>query len=138
MEKPNLEYPIVEKNTFVAKSKANGKSLSKNKRGLQVKHFGHHYGIRGHTRPNCFKLHALKRTDQQNALGNDKVKPKGKQAEGEDGSLLIDHVLEMLSSISSCLASFALRFGHFASRIPPAKDLTHNTHAVWVKKGTHT
>ena len=61
VEKPNVESPIVEKKAVVATSKAKGKSLPKNQRGPQVKHFCHHCGIHGHTRPNCFKLHALKR-----------------------------------------------------------------------------
>jgi len=52
VEKPKLETPIVEKKAIVAKSKAKGKSLPKNQRDSQVKHFCHHCGIRGHTRPN--------------------------------------------------------------------------------------
>ena len=28
-----------------------------------MKHVCHHYGIQGHTRPNCFKLHAIKKAD---------------------------------------------------------------------------
>ena len=47
-------------NTFVAKPKEKGKSLSKSQRGHQTHHFCHHCGVRGHTRPNCHKLHALK------------------------------------------------------------------------------
>ena len=34
-----------------------------------MKHFYHHCGICGHTRPNCFKLHTLKRDDSQHAQG---------------------------------------------------------------------
>ena len=67
VEKPKVESPIVEKKAIVSNSKAKGKSLPKNQRGSQVKHFYHRCGIYGHTRPNCFKLHALKRADLQSA-----------------------------------------------------------------------
>ena len=46
-------------NPSVAKPKAKGKSLPKPQRGPQVQHFYHHCGVRGHTRVNCYKLHAL-------------------------------------------------------------------------------
>ena len=87
VEKPKVEGPVDEKKAVVVKSKAKGKSLPKNQRGPQVKHFYHHCSIRGHTITKCFKLHTLKRTDQQNALGNEKGRPKEKLVEGEDHGL---------------------------------------------------
>ena len=56
VEKPQIKIPIIEKKDIGPKSKAKGKSLPKNQRGPQVKHFYHPFGIQGHTRPNCFKL----------------------------------------------------------------------------------
>ena len=56
VEKPEIETPIVAKRTMGAKSKEKRKSLPKSQRGPQVKHFCHHYGMRGHTRPNFFKF----------------------------------------------------------------------------------
>ena len=50
-------------NPSVAKPKAKGKSLPKPQRGPQVQHFYHHCGVRGHTRVNCYKLHALNKMD---------------------------------------------------------------------------
>ena len=47
-------------NQSVVKSKGKGKSLPKSQRGLRTQHFCHPCGIRGHTRPNCCKLQALK------------------------------------------------------------------------------
>ena len=44
----------------VVKPKRNGKSLPKSQRGLRTQYFCHHYGIQVHTRPNCYKLQALK------------------------------------------------------------------------------
>ena len=137
LEKPKVKIPIVEKKGISPKPKAKGKSLPKNQRGPQVKHFCHHYWVRGHTRPNCFKLHALKRDDFLHNKGNWRRMPRGNQAKGENEGQLIGDVMEMLKSISSCLASFTLRFERYVSLTPPSKDLTQNTCAAWVKKGTH-
>ena len=49
----------------VVKPKGNGKSLPKSQRGLRTQHFCHHYGLQGHTRPNCHKLRALKNASDQ-------------------------------------------------------------------------
>ena len=65
-KKPNgLVQKVLTKpqNPFVGKPKAKGKYLSKSQRGPQVQHFCPHCGIQGHTRPNCYKLHALKKTN---------------------------------------------------------------------------
>ena len=67
-KKPNVEnQKVVTKpsNPIVAKPKAKGKSLPKAQRGPQTQHYCHHCGIRGHTRPNCHKLQALKNVDLQ-------------------------------------------------------------------------
>ena len=76
VEKLKIEIPIFEKKDIEPKSKAKGKSLPKSQRGPQVKHFCHHCGIQGHTRPNCFKLHALKRDDSLHARGNERRIPR--------------------------------------------------------------
>ena len=49
----------------VTRPKAKGRFLPKSKRGPQIEHFYHHCGSQGHTRPNCFKLQALKNADSQ-------------------------------------------------------------------------
>ena len=53
----------------VVKPKGNGKSLPKSQRGPRTQHFCHHYGIQGHTRPNCHKLQALKNSGTQRSRG---------------------------------------------------------------------
>ena len=59
VEKPKSDSPIVESKAIMAKSKAKGKSLPKNQRGPQVKHFCHHCGIRGHTNKcDSYTLHS--------------------------------------------------------------------------------
>ena len=135
VEKPKIETSVVAKRTIGTKPKKKGKSLPKSQRGSQVKHFCHHCGMRGHTRPNCFKLQALKRDDS--LQDNSRRMPKGIQAKRENEGQLIEDVIEMLKNISSCLASFTPRFESYVGRTPPSRDLTQNTRIVWMKKGIH-
>ena len=62
------------RNQSVVMSEAKGKSLPKSQRGPRTKHFCHHCGLKGHTRPNCHKLRALKNVSDQRSRGprNDK------------------------------------------------------------------
>ena len=69
--------------------------------------------------------------------GNSRRMPRGNQPKGENEGQLIGDIMEMLKKISLCLASFTLRFESYVSRTPPSRDLTQNTRAVWVKKGSH-
>ena len=48
------------RNQLVVRSKDKGKSLPKSQRGPRTKHFYHHCGLQGHTKPNCHKLKSLK------------------------------------------------------------------------------
>ena len=45
-----------------------------------MKHVCHHCGVQLHTRPNCFKLYALKKVDSMHGQENLKKMPKGAQA----------------------------------------------------------
>ena len=49
-----------------------------------MKHFFHHCGIQGYTRPNCFKLLALKRANSLCDQGNSRRIPRGNQAKGDN------------------------------------------------------
>lgn len=89
-----------------------------------MKHFCHHCGVRGHTRPNCFKLYAHKRANSLHDQESSRRMPRGKQAKGEDEGQLIGDVMEMLRNISSCLASFIPKFESYVGRTPPTKDFT--------------
>ena len=60
---------IKPRNQLVVKPEAKGKSLPKSQRGLRTKHFCHHCGLQGHTRPNCHKLRALKTSSAQRLRG---------------------------------------------------------------------
>ena len=84
VEKHEIETPVVAKRTIGEKPKEKGKSLPKSQRGPQVKHFCHHCGMRGRTRPNCFKLQALKMADSLHGQDNLRRMTKGIQAKGEN------------------------------------------------------
>ena len=98
--KPEIETPAVVKRTIGARPKEKGKTLPKNQRGPQVKHLCHHCGAQGHTRPNCFKLHALKKADSMRGQESSRRRPKGEQAKGDSDRHLIGDVMEMLKNIS--------------------------------------
>ena len=102
-----------------------------------MKHLCHHCGVQGNTRPNCFKLHALKKADSMCGQESSKRRPKGAQAKGDSEGHLIGDIMEMLKNISLCLASFILRFENYVGRIPSSKALTQNTRKVWAQKGTY-
>ena len=46
-------------------------------------------------------------------------------------------VIKMIDTITPCLANFTLRFENHDSSTQSSKDITPNTHAMWVKKVTH-
>ena len=77
VEKPKIETSVVAKRNIGTKPKEKGKSLPKSQRRPQVKHFYHHCDVRGHTKPNCFKLQALKRADSLHGQDNSRRMPKG-------------------------------------------------------------
>ena len=102
-----------------------------------MKHVYHHCGIQRHTRPNCFKLHALKKADSMHGQESSKRRLKGAQAKGDSEGHLIVDVMEILKNISLCLASFTPRFESYVGHTLPSKALTQNTRKVWVKRGTY-
>ena len=137
VEKLEIETPTVVKRTIGPKPKEKEKSLPKSQNGPQVKHFCYHCGMQWHIRPNCFKFQALKRADSLRGQDNSRRMPKQIQAKCENEGKIIGDVMKMLKNISSCLASFTLRFESYVDHTPPSKDLTQNTCTMWVKKGTH-
>ena len=75
--KLEIETPAIVKKTIGAKPKEKGKSLPKNQRQPLVKHLCHHCGTQGHIKPNCFKLHALKKADSMRGQESSRRRPKG-------------------------------------------------------------
>ena len=68
-----VEMTKVEKKKNV-RSKAKAKSLPQLQRGPRPNHMCHHYGLQGHTQPNCYKLRVLRNASNQRSRGprNDK------------------------------------------------------------------
>ena len=124
-------------NPTVDKFKVKGRSLPKSQRGPKTHHFCHHCGIQGHTRPNCFKLWALKNGNYQRPSGQRKGKENFKQSKGGKAESNIRDVMKMMDTITSCLANFTPRFENRNSSIKSSKDITPNARVVWVKRGTH-
>ena len=123
----------------VVKPKGNGTLLPKSQRGPRTQYLCHHYGIQGHTRPNCHKLQALKNLGVQRSRGprNDKRNWAIEQLRGRDGDSRMMDVIKMIDAFTTCLASFNKRFGSHNTRTQSYKDITPNARDVWVKRGTH-
>ena len=66
-----------------------------------------------------------------------KRRPKGAQSKGDSEGHLVGDVMEMLKSISLCLASFTPRFESQVGRTSPSKVLIQNIRKEWVKNGTY-
>nr|XP_023871479.1 uncharacterized protein LOC111984089 [Quercus suber] len=109
-KKPNgtaQRFLTKSQNPFVVKPKAKGKSLPKPQRSSQVQHFYHHCRVRGHTRPNCYKLHALKKVDSQRLKGQGKGNQNTKQSKWREADFGLGDVIKIIDTITSCLASFS-------------------------------
>ena len=120
------------RNQSVVRSEAKGKLLPKSQRGPRTQHFCHHYGLQGHTRPNCHKLRALKNASDQRLrrLGNDKRNWTAEQSRGRDRDPGVMDVMKMINA-------FTRRFEGHNTRTQSYRDITPNARDVWVKKGTH-
>ena len=127
------------RNQSVVKSEAKGKSLPKSQRGSRTKHFCHHCGLQGHTRPNCHKLRALKNASDQRSRGprNDKRNWVVEQSKGRDGDSGVMDVMKMIDAFTTCLANFNRRFEGHNTSSQSYRNITPNTRGMWVKKGTH-
>ena len=131
-----LEKP---RNQSVVRPEAKGKSLPKSQRGPRTKHFCHHCGLQGHTRPNCHKLRALKNASAQRSRGprNNKRNRTTEQSKGQDGDLGVRDVMRIIDAFTTYLASFTRRFESHNNRTQSSRDITPNASVVWVKKDTH-
>ena len=130
---------IKPRNQSVVKFEAKGKSLPKSQRGPRIRHFCHHCGLQGHTRPNCHKLRALKNAWDQRSRGprNDKRNWAAEQSRGRDGDFGVMDVMKMIDEFTTCLANFNRRFEGHNTRTQSYKDITSNARVMWVKKDTH-
>ena len=93
----------------------------------------HHYGLQGHTRPNCHKLRVLNNARDQRSRGpRDNRQPRSQN----ENSGVMD-VMKMIKAFTICLVNFNSRFDGHNSRTQSYRDITPNERDVWVKRGTH-
>ena len=90
------------RNQSVVRSKAKGKSLPRSQRGPRTNHVYHHYGLQGHTKPNCHKLRALNDARDQRSRGprDDKrnwAVEKSRGRDGDSGVRSEEHTSELQS-----------------------------------------
>ena len=99
----------------------------------------HHYGLQGHTQPNCHKLRALRNASDQRSRGlrNDKRTWVVEPLRGRNGDPGMMDVMKMIGAFTNCLESFTRKFEIPNSRTQSYRDITLNARDVWVKKGTH-
>ena len=109
---------IKPRNQSVVKPEAKGNSLPKSQRSPRTKHFCHHCGLQGHTRPNYHKIRALKNASSQRSGGprNEKRNWTAEQSKGQEGDSRVVDVMKMIDAFTTRLASFTRRFE------------SHNTH----------
>ena len=127
------------RNQSVVRPEAKGKSLPKSQRGPRTNHLCHHYGLQGHTRPNCHKLSTLKNARDQRSRGprDDKRNWAVGHPRGRDGDSEVMDVMKMIDAFIIFLASFTRRFESPNTHTQSYRDITLNARDVWVKKGTH-
>ena len=124
---------------MVVRSEAKVKSLPRSQRGPRMNHVCHHYGLQGHTRPNCHKLRALRNASDQRSRRprNDKRTWAVETSRDRNGNPGMMDVMKMIGAFNNCLESFTRRFESPNSRTQSYRDITPNASDVWVMKGTH-
>lgn len=115
--------------TSTRKGKAMTKSHPKKQRGPQTPHLCHHCGARGHTRPNCFMLHALKKNDPPRVSSS---------LSNNDG--LLKQVVAVLSPIATHLSVPCNSHGNPNpnSNLTPCSTPSRRGCPTWVRRGSQT
>ena len=115
-------------NQSVVRSEVKGKSLPRSQRGPRTKHVCHHYGLQGHTRPNCHKVKALKNASDQRSRGprNDKRTWAVESSRGRNGDPIVVDVMKMIGTFTTCLESFTRRFESPNSCTQSYRDIIQN------------
>ena len=84
------------RNQLVVRPEAKGKFLPRSQRGPRTNHVYHHYGLQGHTKPNCHKLRALNDARDQRSRGprDDKRNWDAGHSRGRDGDSEVVDVMK--------------------------------------------
>ena len=146
-EKPKIEEKrnvgnerlLNSRNQSVGRSESHAKSRPRPQRGPRSTYVCHHYGLQGHTRPNCQKLRAKNSATPQRSRGprNDRRNWADEQSRDQNVDPGMMNVMKMIGAFTNCLESFSRRFESPNSRTQSYKEITPNVSDMWVKKGTH-
>ena len=150
---PTIEKPMIERKKNVAdqrmlnkprnqsmgKSESQAKSRPQSQRGPRSNYVCHHYGLQGHTWPNCPKLKAINSATTPRSRGprNDKRNWASEPSRDRNGDPRMMDVMKMIGTFTNCLESFTQKFESSNSRTQSYKEITPNASNILVKKGTH-
>ena len=141
VEKANVEKKknMADQRVLNKRSEAKGRSPPKSQRGLRMNHVCHHYGLQGHTKPNCHKLRVLNNAWDQRSRRprDDKRNWAVGQPRSQNGDLGVMDVMKMTKSFTTCLANFNSKFEGHNLRTQSYRDISPNARDVWVKRGTY-
>ena len=117
VEKANVEKKknMADQRVLNKRSEAKGRSPPKSQRGLRMNHVCHHYGLQGHTKPNCHKLRVLNNAWDQRSRRprDDKRNWAVGQPRSQNGDSGVMDVMKMTKSFTTCLVNFNSKFeGH--------------------------
>ena len=118
----------------VGRFESRAKSRPRSQRGPRSNYVCHHYGLQGHTQPNCQKLRAMNNASAPRSRGprNDRRNWAGELSRGRNGDPGMMDVMKMIGAFTNCLESFTRRFENPNSRTQSYKDITPNASDVWV------
>ena len=141
-EKRNVDDKRMVNNShkqFVGRFESRAKSRPRSQRSPKLNYVCHHYGLHGHTQPNCQKLRVMNSASAPRSRGprNDRRNWVGEPSRGRGGDPGVMDMMKMIRAFTNCLESFTRKFKCPNSRTQSYKDITPNANDVWVKKGTH-
>ena len=127
------------RNQSVSRSESQAKSRPRPQRGPRSNYVCHHYGLQGHTRPNCQKLKVMNNatTPRSRGLRNDRRNWASEPSRDRNGDPGMMDVMKTIGAFTNCLESFTLKFESPNSSTQSYKEITPNASDVWVKKCTH-
>ena len=136
-EKRNVDDKRMVNNShrqFVGRSESRAKSRPRSQRSPRSTYMCHHYGLQGHTGPNCQKLKAMNNTSAPRSREprNDMRNWADKPSRGRNGDPGMMDVMKMVGAFTNYLESFTRRFESPNSCTQSYKDITPNASDVWV------
>ena len=113
------------RNQSVVRFETRAKSLPRSQRGPRTNHVCHHYGLQGHTQPNCYKLRALRNAGDQSSRRprNDKRTCAIESSRDRNVDPGMMDVMKIIGAFTNCLESFTRRFESPNSRTQSYREI---------------